>query len=87
MVPLAEARNQFSRLIARVETYHERVRVTRNGREVAVLISPDDLANLEEALDALSDPGLMAQLSEAEATDTVVLDHAEARGRWTTTPD
>ena len=41
--------------------------ITRNGREAAVLISPDDLASLEETLSVLSDPEAMAELREAEA--------------------
>ena len=31
-----------------VEREHERVTVTRNGRAAAVIISPEDLAELEE---------------------------------------
>lgn len=85
-VPVAEARDQFSRLVARVEQHHERVTVTRNGREVAVLVSPDDLASLEETVAVLTDPDLMAQLSSEDHAPPVVLDHAEAQQRWSTNP-
>ena len=54
--PLRDVRNHFSDVVDRVEHHHERVTVTRNGRAVAVLISPEDLAALEETLDVLSDP-------------------------------
>ncbi len=65
--PLRDVRNHFSEVIDRVELQHERVIVTRNGRPVAVLISPDDLAALEETLDVLSDPAALADIREADA--------------------
>lgn len=65
--PLREVRNHFSDVVDRVELHHERVTVTRNGRPVAVLISPEDLSALEETLDVLSDPEAMADIREADA--------------------
>lgn len=65
--PLREVRNHFSDVVDRVERHHERVTVTRNGRPVAVLISPADLAELEETLDVLSDPEALAGIREADA--------------------
>lgn len=46
---------------------HERVVITRNGREVAVILSPDDLAQLEETLSVLSDPEALQDIREADA--------------------
>lgn len=63
---LRAARDQFSELIDRVERYHERVVITRNGRPAAVLISPDDLAQLHETLAALSDSNALADIREAD---------------------
>lgn len=60
-------RDHFSEVIDRVEFLHERVVVTRNGHAAAVLISPDDLAELEETLDVLSDPEALADIREADA--------------------
>ena len=54
--PLREVRDHFSDVVDRVEREHERVTVTRNGRAAAVIISPEDLAELEETLAVLSDP-------------------------------
>lgn len=67
MVVLAftDARNRLSELIDDVERTHERVEITRHGHAVAVLISPDDLAALEETLDVLSSPEAMRQLAES----------------------
>ena len=54
--------------VDRVEHEHERLTLTRNGRPAAVLISPDDLAQLEETLEVLGDPGALAEIREADAT-------------------
>ena len=68
--PLREVRDHFSEVVDRVEHHHERVTVTRNGRPVAVLISPDDLAELEETLDVLSDPKALADIRQADLAYT-----------------
>lgn len=65
--PLREVRDHFSEVIDRVEHHHERVTVTRNGRAAAVIVSPDDLAELEETLAVLSDPQALADIREADA--------------------
>lgn len=41
--------------------------MTRNGRPVAALISPDNLFALEETLDVLSDRKAMDEIREADA--------------------
>ncbi|MBA3418251.1 MAG: type II toxin-antitoxin system Phd/YefM family antitoxin [Geodermatophilaceae bacterium] len=64
---LRQVRDHFSDVVDRVEREHERVTVTRNGRAAAVLISPDDLAQLEETLDVLGDPDALADIREADA--------------------
>jgi antitoxin YefM len=67
VMPFTDARNRLSELIEEVERTHERIEITRHGRPVAVLISPDDLAALEETLDVLSSPEAMRQLAESRA--------------------
>ena len=64
---LRTVRDHFSELVDRVEHQHERIIVTRNGHAAAVLISPEDLAQLEETLDVLSDPEALADIREADA--------------------
>jgi antitoxin YefM len=66
-LPLADARNRLSELVADVEKIHARVTITKHGHPAAVLISPEDLAAMEETLDLLSDPGALAAIREAEA--------------------
>jgi len=66
-VELEEARERLSDLVDRVEHQHTRVTVIRDGRPVVVLINPDDLAELEETLDVLSDAEALADIREADA--------------------
>ena len=64
---LREVRDHFSDVVDRVEREHERITVTRNGKAAAVIVSPDDLAELEETLSVLSDPEALADIREADA--------------------
>lgn len=70
--PLRSVRDHLSEFVDRVEHEHERVVLTRNGRAAAILISPEDLAQLEETIDVLRDPQALADIREA--------DEAYARG-------
>ncbi|MDQ2757631.1 MAG: type II toxin-antitoxin system Phd/YefM family antitoxin [Actinomycetota bacterium] len=65
--PLRDVRNHFSDVVDRVAHEHRRVTVTRNGRPVAVIISTEDLEELEETLAVLSDPQALADIREADA--------------------
>ncbi|MFN8192695.1 MAG: type II toxin-antitoxin system Phd/YefM family antitoxin [Nocardioidaceae bacterium] len=64
---LREVRDHFSEVVDRVEHEHDRVTVTRNGRPAAVILSPDDLAQLEETLEILGDSEALADIREADA--------------------
>jgi prevent-host-death family protein len=63
--PFTQARDHLSELLDEVERTHERIEITRHGRPIAVLVSPDDLASIEETLDVLSNPDVMRQLAES----------------------
>ena len=52
-------------MVDRVEHTHDRIVVTRNGRPAAVLVSPAELASLEDTLELLSDPEAMRQHGES----------------------
>ena len=41
--------------------------VTRNGKPAAVILSPEDLAQMQETIDVLSDPQALADIREADA--------------------
>ena len=65
---LRDVRDHLSEVIDRVEHHHERVVVTRNGKPAAVIMSPEDLAQLQETIDVLSDPLALADIREADAS-------------------
>jgi antitoxin YefM len=67
VLPFTDARNRLSELIDAVARTHERIEITKHGQPVAVLISADDLATLEETLEVLSSPEAMRQLVESRA--------------------
>ena len=56
VLSLSEVKAKFSEVVDEIATTHQRVTVSRNGRPVAVLLSPDDLEAIEETLAILSDP-------------------------------
>jgi antitoxin YefM len=70
-LPFSEVKAHLSEVADRVEREHDRILVTRNGRPSFVLLSPDDLAALEESLDILQDDELMEslRLSRRQAAD------------------
>ena len=67
---LRDVRDHLSDVLDRVEHHHERVVITRDGRPAAVIISLEDLAQLEETIDVLSDPAALAEIAEADAAYT-----------------
>jgi antitoxin YefM len=62
---LADAKSHLSEIVKSAETTHERTIVTKNGRPVVAIISIEDLESLEETLEIMSDPTLMAQIRQA----------------------
>ncbi len=62
---LRTVKDRLSEFVERVHTQHDRVVITRNGTPAAVLISPDDLEELEETLELLSDPKAVRELRDA----------------------
>lgn len=63
---LTDAKAHLSAYVDSVVRTHERLSLTRNGRRDAVIIAAADLDALEETLDILSNPDLMAELRQAE---------------------
>lgn len=74
LLSLADARHRLSELVNDVERTHDRVTITKHGHPAAVLISPEDLAALEETLDIVSQPGALEQIRQAE-TDIAAGDY------------
>jgi prevent-host-death family protein len=61
-LPLAEAKAQLSRLVARVAETDEEILITRNGRPAAILISPDEYESWKETRAIQSDRELMEEI-------------------------
>ena len=85
-LPLAEVKAKLSEMVDRVEQQHDRITVTRNGRPAAVLVSPDDLASLEDTLDLLSNPRAIAEIAKArkEARTGKSLSAEQLRAKYLT---
>ncbi|HEV2088119.1 MAG TPA: type II toxin-antitoxin system Phd/YefM family antitoxin [Cryptosporangiaceae bacterium] len=83
-VPLGDAKNRLSEYVSDVQRTHERVTITRHGRTAAVLISPDDLAALEETVDILATPGATEAIAEglADLAAGRVADNDALRARF-----
>ncbi len=79
-ITFSKAKAHLSELAELVEREHERILVTRNGRPSFVLVSPDDLESIEETLDILRDPDLVASIarsrSEAAQGETVPMPYS-----------
>jgi prevent-host-death family protein len=65
-VPFTEARSTFSELLDYVQAEQDHVVITRNGKQVALLMSMDEWESWEETIEVLSDPGLMETLRQSE---------------------
>jgi prevent-host-death family protein len=83
-LPLANVKAHLSEIVDGVESGHDRVILTRNGRPAAVILSPDDLEALEETLDLLSRPEALEEIRRAreEIDSGLFLSAAELRERF-----
>jgi antitoxin YefM len=66
-IPLSEAKARLSEVADEVDRTHDRVHITRNGRDYVVLVAAEDLESLEATIELLSDPAAMARIHEADA--------------------
>ncbi|MBA3798825.1 MAG: type II toxin-antitoxin system Phd/YefM family antitoxin [Geodermatophilaceae bacterium] len=84
-VPLGEAKDRLSEYVTGVERTHDRVVITRHGRPTAVLISPEDLAALEDTVSILTTPGGPEAIAEglADLAAGRVADNDALRARFT----
>ncbi|MFE2528030.1 type II toxin-antitoxin system Phd/YefM family antitoxin [Streptomyces sp. NPDC059382] len=75
-MPITEARARFGALVRRASHARERITITDHGQPAAVLINPQELADLEDAL-------AMALYRERQSagTATAAVSHDEVRTR------
>jgi prevent-host-death family protein len=66
IMPLSDVKAHLSEIADEVDRTHERVHITRNGREFVVLMSAEDLESIEATLELLSDPQAIVRIRTAE---------------------
>ncbi|MEA2009622.1 MAG: type II toxin-antitoxin system Phd/YefM family antitoxin [Actinomycetota bacterium] len=67
VLSLSEVKAKLSEVVDEIDTTHERVTITRNGRPVVVLVSTDDIEAIEETVAILSDPTAVLQIEQGRA--------------------
>ncbi|MEX5717766.1 type II toxin-antitoxin system Phd/YefM family antitoxin [Geodermatophilus maliterrae] len=84
-LPLSEVKARLSQIAEKVAATHERVRITKNGRDYVVLLAAEDLESIEATLELLGDPDAQSRLarSEEEIERGEVLDEAQVRALLT----
>jgi antitoxin YefM len=80
-LPLSDAKARLSEIADEVARTHDRVHVTKNGRDYIVLVSAEDLESIEATLELLADPEAQRRLRESQddAGRGDVLDEAHVR--------
>lgn len=80
-LPLSDVKARLSEIAEEVATTHERVQITRNGRDYVVLLAAEDLESIEATLELLSDPEAQSRIASAERDikQGDVLDEAAVR--------
>ena len=66
VIPLTEVRATLSELLDQIEDGGEHVVITRKGRPVALMLSPDEWESVELTLETLGDAELLDQLERGE---------------------
>lgn len=75
MLPITEARARFGSLVRRASHTRERITITDHGQPAAVLVNPQELADLEDAL------AVAEYRARQAAGQTVMVPHDEVRAR------
>ena len=66
MLPLSDVKARLSEIAEEVDRTHERVHITRNGREYVVLMAAEDLESIEAALELLADPAAQQRIAQSQ---------------------
>ena len=62
ILPLSEVKMKLSQLVAEVSSLDEEITITRNGKPVAIIVSPDEFDSWKETLAIRADAELMAEI-------------------------
>ena len=66
VLPLSEAKAHLSEIADEVGRTHERVHITKNGREYVVLLAAEDLESIEATLELLSDRAAQERVARSQ---------------------
>ena len=61
-LPLSEVKMKLSQLVEEVSSLDEEITITRNGKPVAIIVSPDEFDSWKETLAIRADAELMAEI-------------------------
>jgi prevent-host-death family protein len=62
ILSLSEVKMKFSELVEEVSSRDEEITITRNGKPVAIMVSPDEFDRWKETLSIRSDEDFMAEI-------------------------
>lgn len=65
-LPLSDVKARLSEIAEEVAATHERIKITKNGRDYVVLLAAEDLESIEATLELLADPAAQSRLAAAE---------------------
>jgi antitoxin YefM len=65
ILPLSDVKARLSEIAEEVGRTHERVHITKNGKEYVVLIAAEDLESMEATLELLGDPAAQERIATA----------------------
>ena len=65
-MPLSDVKARLSEIADEVDRTHERVHITRNGREYVVLVAAEDLESIEATLELLADPAAQQRIAQSQ---------------------
>jgi antitoxin YefM len=62
VLPLSEVKMKLSQLVEEVASLDEEITITRHGKPVAIIVSPDEFDSWKETLAIRADAELMAEI-------------------------
>jgi prevent-host-death family protein len=65
VLPLSDVKARLSEIAEEVGRTHERVHITKNGKDYVVLMAAEDLESMEATLELLADPAAQERIARA----------------------
>ena len=59
VIPLSEVKMKLSQLVEEVSSLDEEITITRHGKPVAIIVSPDEFDSWKETLAIRADPSTL----------------------------